>query len=97
MEWTNDKKAIEAFYDLMIQGEPLMNEFMKSVQPYFDDSPNTLLLLILGKTFYFYKQGIDEGHDIKNSVDYMIQKIATCRELEMMMRIGVGMGFGGHQ
>lgn len=91
MKWTDDEEVLLAFERLMVDSEINMNRFMKALSPYFDDSPNSILIRLLGFSIHYYNEAIRDELDTHEAYNHMIQRMAQ-NPLAQALFQNVGMG-----
>ena len=64
---------------------------MKALSPYFDDSPNSILIRLLGFSIHYYNEAVREHKDSHEAYNHMIQRMAQ-NPLAQTLFQNVGMG-----
>jgi len=75
-KWTENEEVLLAFEKLMVECEGNMNQFMKELTPYFDDSPNSILTRLLGFSIYYFNEAVRDEKDSHEAYNHMIQRMA---------------------
>jgi len=91
MKWNDDEEVLAAFEQLMVDCESDMNQFMKALSPYFDDSPNSTLIRLLGFSIHYFNEAVRDDMDSHEAYNHMIQRMAQ-NPLAQALFQSVGMG-----
>jgi hypothetical protein len=85
--WSEDPTVMSAFDDMMRGMHPLVDNFMKAMQPYFDNSPNSLLLRLSAKGVVHYNKARAKMNCTENEAfHYMISQMTGDPEAQLMFQ-----------
>ncbi len=76
-KWIDDEEAAIAFRVMMETVEEPLNKWLYSIREHFDESPNSILIRVLGYGVCFYNEALNEGSSSKEAYHNMIQKLSA--------------------
>lgn len=76
-EWTNDAETMVKFRVLMEQIQEPLDEWLLAIAPTFDDSPNSILLRLIGYGVAYYNKGLEDGMSAIEAYHFMMQRISS--------------------
>jgi hypothetical protein len=76
-KWTDDEEVMKTFEKLMVDMEVNMNRFMRSLAPYFENTPNSMMIRLLGFAVHYYNQGVLVGLNEHDAYNQMLQQLST--------------------
>lgn len=89
-KWIDDELAIGSFSKLMVDLKKPLEEFLHNMIGYFDDSPNSILMRIVGYASVYYNRAVDEGMSDTDSYHYMIAELSKNPLAQQMFMMAGG-------
>lgn len=87
-EWTKDPYCQVAFDEMMLSTKPAVMKFLNSLKPYFDNTPNMVLMRILGYTLHHFTLCKEANDNWEDTFQALIQEVMRNPELAKLMHMG---------
>jgi hypothetical protein len=76
-KWIDDEEAAVAFRVLMESVKEPLDSWLYSIREHFDETPNSILIRVLGYGVAFFNQALEEGSTSKEAYHIMLQKLSA--------------------
>mgnify|MGYP003122562484 CR=1 FL=1 len=88
-KWTDDEDAVLRFDLMMGQTWIPMNQWMESMKPYFDNTPSSVVMRLVGFAMFHYSEARMDNSPT-DAIEVMVQELSKNPELANLMMMGRG-------